>query len=183
MKKMMNIKRFPHYTFYVDGTVIRHEHTNANRINLSQKKLKQTPNGNGYYTISLIDENGKRENLYLHRIIWEAFIGEIPKGYEIDHVSTNRADCSLSNLRVVPHKINCNNSNTIERYKTANSIDKGKYHKERMQKGRTKESYEEAIKVYQMIVNEKGQCGISMLMREAHIGYPKAKKITESMKK
>ena len=51
-----------------------------------------------------------------------------------------------------------------------------------MQKGRTKESYEEAIKVYQMIVNEKGQCGISMLMREAHIGYPKAKKITESMK-
>lgn len=41
-----------------------------------------------------------------HRIVWETFNGEIPKGMEIDHINTNRYDNRLENLRCVSHKDN-----------------------------------------------------------------------------
>lgn len=56
----------------------------------------------------------------IHRIIWEAFKGKIPEGYEIDHINTVRNDNRLENLRLVTHKGNCNNSLSIEHYKQHN---------------------------------------------------------------
>ena len=50
----------------------------------------------------------------VHRLIWETFIGEIPDGYEIDHINTIRTDNRLDNLRLVTHKENCNNPLTVE---------------------------------------------------------------------
>ena len=54
---------------------------------------------------------------YIHKIIWEAFKGKIPKGYQIDHINTIRNDNRLENLRIVTPKENCNNPLTIEHYK------------------------------------------------------------------
>lgn len=56
----------------------------------------------------------------IHRLIWEAFKGKIPEGYEIDHINTVRNDNRLENLRLVTHKENCNNSLSIEHYKRSN---------------------------------------------------------------
>lgn len=53
-------------------------------------------------------------------MIWEAFNGKIPEGYEIDHINTIRNDNRLENLRLFTHKENCNNPLTIENYKQSN---------------------------------------------------------------
>ena len=46
---------------------------------------------------------------YVHRIVYETFKGEIPSGYEIDHINANRSDNKLENLKCVTHKENMNN--------------------------------------------------------------------------
>lgn len=51
---------------------------------------------------------------YVHRIIWETFNGEIPDGYQIDHINTIRTDNRLENLRMVTCKENHNNPLTIK---------------------------------------------------------------------
>lgn len=56
----------------------------------------------------------------MHRFIWEAFFGEIPKGLQIDHINTDRFDNRIENLRLVTDKQNKNNPLTIEHYKVSN---------------------------------------------------------------
>lgn len=45
----------------------------------------------------------------VHRVIWETMIGEIPAGYQLDHINTNTTDNRLENLRCVTPKENMNN--------------------------------------------------------------------------
>lgn len=61
-----------------------------------------------------------KKQYYLHRLLWEAFIGEIPEGYEIDHIDGNPSNNVLQNLRIVTHKENMNNPNTIKRFSESN---------------------------------------------------------------
>ena len=49
-----------------------------------------------------------------HRLIWETFVGEIPTGYEIDHIDTNKENNNLDNLRCVTPKENSNNKLTLK---------------------------------------------------------------------
>lgn len=53
----------------------------------------------------------------VHRAVYETFVGEIPEGYEIDHINIKRADNRLENLRLVTHKENMNNPLTLNRIK------------------------------------------------------------------
>lgn len=55
-----------------------------------------------------------------HRLVWEAFKGEIPEGMEIDHKNGERYDNRLCNLSLCSHKDNCNNPISIENYKRHN---------------------------------------------------------------
>ena len=43
---------------------------------------------------------------YIHRLVVEAFIGEIPKGLEVNHISGQKTDNSIENLEVVTHAMN-----------------------------------------------------------------------------
>ena len=36
-----------------------------------------------------------------HRIVWETFNGEIPEGYEVDHINNVRSDNRLCNLQLL----------------------------------------------------------------------------------
>ena len=67
-------------------------------------------------------ETNKQIAYYVHRLIWETFNGNIPEGYEIDHINTNRSDNRLENLRLVTHQENCNNPISIENYSKSNQI-------------------------------------------------------------
>ena len=76
---------------------------------------------NGYVVASTLG--------FMHRLIWEAFNGKIPEGFQIDHINTIRTDNRLENLRLVTPKENCNNPISIEHYKQSNkNKGRAKYH-------------------------------------------------------
>lgn len=62
---------------------------------------------NGYLQVKLRNGNVIR-NLYIHRLVVEAFIGRIPKGYEVNHIDEDKKNNCLSNLEIVTRKQNLN---------------------------------------------------------------------------
>ena len=44
---------------------------------------------------------------YLAEVKYRTFIGDIPKGYQIDHIDGNTFNNDIRNLRAVPRHINC----------------------------------------------------------------------------
>lgn len=68
--------------------------------------LKQLDNGHGYKFVTLHDINGVKKQIYVHRIIWITFKGDIPENMEIDHLDCDRANNCISNLRTVTHAEN-----------------------------------------------------------------------------
>lgn len=69
-------------------------------------------NGHGYKTVQFTS-NGRRTHVYVHRVVFETFVGPIPAGMEIDHINGNRGDNRLENLRVVSHAANQMNPLTL----------------------------------------------------------------------
>lgn len=63
--------------------------------------------------------DSKYRLFYIHRGIYETFVGEIPSGYEIDHINTVRDDNRLENLRVVTHTENNRNPLTRKHHSEA----------------------------------------------------------------
>ena len=78
----------------------------------------------GYLTF-LLSGNGKRENKRMHRLVWETFVGPIPKGYDVHHINHNCQDNRLENLCLIEHnkhsemhfedKKECFNNSRVER--------------------------------------------------------------------
>ena len=60
-----------------------------------EKIIVPRSNGNGYYKISLY-KNKRKQDKYIHRLVFETFIGIVK---EVDHKDMNRANNILSNLR------------------------------------------------------------------------------------
>lgn len=69
--------------------------------------LKPGKTKKGYLFVRLT-KNGITKNFYVHRLVWEAFNGEIPDGYEINHIDENTGNNCLSNLSAASHKTNIN---------------------------------------------------------------------------
>ena len=43
---------------------------------------------------------------YIHRLVWEKFVGQIPEGFEIDHKNNQKDDNRLSNLQLLSRSDN-----------------------------------------------------------------------------
>lgn len=69
----------------------------------------------GGYIRYTVRVNKKTKSVNAARVVWESFYGLIPKGYEIDHINSDKSDNRLSNLRVVTHKENMANPITRAR--------------------------------------------------------------------
>lgn len=98
-----------------DGKVLRYDS--------KQDKLvlcKLSAHNAGYPQVLV--RKPKRTIALVHRLVFETFIGEIPKGYEIDHINTVRDDNRLENLRVVTHRENQNNQLTKEHLSKPKSV-------------------------------------------------------------
>jgi len=65
------------------------------KVNKSGIK-KTTKSKYGYHFISY---SGK--TFFIHRLVWETFVGIIPKGLQINHIDGNKSNNSLSNLELV----------------------------------------------------------------------------------
>ena len=79
----------------------------------------------GYNVVGVSKPN--RRNVIVHRLVYETFVGEIPQGYQIDHINTVRDDNRISNLRCVTPKENSNNELTLKHRSKAH---KGKIYSE-----------------------------------------------------
>ena len=88
-----------------DGLVYRYD---KKKDRLIQCNLVE--HSTGRYIVAVKGQKHGYERV--HRLVWETFNSEIPKGYEIDHIDTDFRNNKLSNLRCVTHKENCNNKLT-----------------------------------------------------------------------
>lgn len=76
-----------------------------------------------------IDKIGRKQvvinskSIRIHRLMWEAFNGKIPKGMVIDHIDRNASNNNLNNLRLATRREN--QRNTIGRPSTNTSGYKG----------------------------------------------------------
>lgn len=75
---------------------------------LKEKFLKGYIKNNGYVQVYLKCIDGKQRRFLWHRVIWYMFNGEIPDGYEINHIDENKQNNALSNLNLITHKENNN---------------------------------------------------------------------------
>lgn len=83
-----------------DGTVITRDHPDG-----TYRGCKCSA---GYYQIRVLNQT-----VYVHTLVYEAFVGDIPKGHEIDHINTDRTDNRVGNLRIVTHTENMRNETTV----------------------------------------------------------------------
>lgn len=174
------LEGFPHYEVYSNGKIVRKKHVTNEGIILKRKELIHTKAKNGYETVKLRDKDGNSVQFYVHRLVWTAWVGEIPKGYEIDHLA-DRSDNDLNHLRMVSHKTNCNNPSSIKKYRESNSLDKGKFNRDKMIASKGGERDEELRQAYIHIFNEKGSVGLWFFMQSEHVGYPRAVRICNEM--
>lgn len=64
---------------------------------------------NGYFWASLALEDHTKLSGRIHRLVYSNVYGEIPKGYEIDHIDRNRHNNYPENLRLVTKSENNQN--------------------------------------------------------------------------
>lgn len=82
-------------------------------VTVKERILKQGIT-HGYYNVILC-KNSIGKNYLVHRLVWTAFNGQIPEGYEINHRDERPVNNALSNLSLVTHKENCNFGTRTER--------------------------------------------------------------------
>lgn len=88
-----------------DGLVYRYSKSKDKLILCNQSIL------NGYLSCHVRSKEhscGFRR-MRVNRLVWETFMGDIPDGYEIDHIDTNKENNNLANLKCVTRKENMNN--------------------------------------------------------------------------
>lgn len=69
------------------------------------KTIKLVTATHGYIHVGF-SYNEKYKTLKVHRLVWEAFNGEIPKGMQINHKDGVKANNQLDNLEVVTRQEN-----------------------------------------------------------------------------
>ena len=81
---------------------------------LKEKILKPQINDSGYYRIQLHKQSIKK-TYRVHRLVWEAFNGQIPEGLQVNHINEIKTDNRLSNLNLMTCKENNNYGTHNER--------------------------------------------------------------------
>jgi hypothetical protein len=71
----------------------------------TNKPRKLFISNSGYYTVNYT-KNGTTSNHYVHRLVAEYFIGEIPEGYCVNHIDGNKLNNDVSNLEIVSYSTN-----------------------------------------------------------------------------
>lgn len=111
--KYSNIKGYPGYYIFKRGILF----TSIKRVGVKGKgegrkgtttvisntwrKKYVSLKSNGYLQCTLF-----RKRFYIHRLVYEAWIGNIPNGYDIDHINGIKTDNRVSNLRAVSRSEN-----------------------------------------------------------------------------
>ena len=92
------MKYIEKYNRYIDNDCVIYRKDKEGKL----VQVKATVNGSGYEFITCKGQN----KVSVHRLVYEAFKGEIPEGMEIDHIDRNKRNNNPDNLRVVTHEEN-----------------------------------------------------------------------------
>ena len=76
---------------------------------------------NGGYLQVILNKEGKYKHFLVHRLVWMAFNGTIPKDYEVNHLDECKTNNRLDNLNLLTHKQNVNFGTRTERAAKAQS--------------------------------------------------------------
>lgn len=76
--------------------------------------LKPGDNGTGHLLVCLV-KDGVKKTHQVARLVYEAFFGAIPEGYDVDHINEDTRDNRLSNLQAIPHYRNMVRGTAVER--------------------------------------------------------------------
>lgn len=111
MKEAIEIwKDIPNYEGYQVsnlGRVKSLERIDALGHRLKEKILKPQLNSNGYYKVVLC-KNSIKKKYFVHRLVYEAFNGQIPEGLQVNHINEIKTDNRLENLNLMTAKENMN---------------------------------------------------------------------------
>ena len=69
-------------------------------------QLNPYTHSDGYKQFKAYHEGGCTTPHYVHRFVWEQFMSDIPKGYQINHINEDKTDNRLENLELVTQKEN-----------------------------------------------------------------------------
>lgn len=101
------------YTINEKGEVFSSNY-NKKKIRKKLKPQRASQSKKGYYQVRLYGENDRRDSKgrkigklnYIHRLVYEHFIGDIPEGKEIDHIDGDTSNNSVSNLQLLSPRAN-----------------------------------------------------------------------------
>lgn len=81
---------------------------------LKERILKHSLDKDGYHKIGLT-KDGNCKQFFVHRLVYAAFVGDIPEGFEINHRDECKDNNTISNLDLMSHSENCNWGSRNER--------------------------------------------------------------------
>lgn len=82
----------------------------------TNKILKDSSNGwAGYRQVSISFADGSRKSKTVHKLVYEAFYGQVPNGLEISHIDDTKDNNCLSNLCLMTRKQNLNHGDWKKR--------------------------------------------------------------------
>lgn len=94
---------------------------------------------NGYKEVSLnfgLNRNGTSK--YVHRLVAETFLGQIPKGFNVNHKDGNKSNNRLSNLEIVSFSENTKHAISLGLFKPK-GIKGSKHHKSKINERNAKD--------------------------------------------
>lgn len=94
MIDMISIYNFPRYCITDDFHIYD---------TLNKTILNEYISNTGHLFVSLVDGN-KRTSRFVHRLVYEAYFGEIEYGYDIHHIDKNKTNNSIDNLVKMRHE-------------------------------------------------------------------------------
>ena len=85
---------------------------------------------NSGYNVARLYVNGVCKSILIHRLVWEAFNGEIPEGMQINHIDEDKTNNRLDNLNLMTCKENINYGTHNERVAKTQSKPVFQYNKQ-----------------------------------------------------
>lgn len=86
-------------------------------------EFKTKPNQTGYVIVCLTT-SGKKKYMHAHRLVMLAFVGECPKGIDVNHKNGIRHDNRLENLEYVTRSENMQHAINVLGSRTGNYLGK-----------------------------------------------------------